>query len=310
MATPTPTPVACGTLQSRINAAPVGSTLTLIGCSFTAGATVSKSMTIVGGSITVAGSATPGLTVAASNVTIDGMTITGPQNSAYVASDYASGIYTHDPISNLTIKNSRVSNFGHDGMLLDHVTNLVVEGNTVTDIAYAGIAVLSGIGGRITNNLVERVGVIATGLPEDNGIYANSYGIVLEAMNPAVDPPCSDFVVSGNTVNDVPKWHAFDTHNGQRITFTGNTVRRSRSAFFITAAGSPRATDVDVNGNTIYGFAGSAYGITFVFTTGGYNRNNQIIGWPAGREIYGAYGTDGPGATPIALSVSGNQITR
>jgi parallel beta-helix repeat protein len=213
------------------------------------------------------------------------------------------GVFVYSS-SNVTIRNCSISNFGLAGMWLDHVTAARLDRNTVRDVVYAGIMVLSGSGGSITNNTVERVGVNATGLPEGT----NAYGIALSQKNPAVDPPTTDFTVSGNTVTDVPSWHAFDTHGGQRITWTGNTARGSRSGFFITA-GSGRALDNDINGNTVYGFAGSYWAITSVYSTGGYVRNNTIVGWPSGREILTTSGSDAT-SKAVNLTISGNTITR
>ena len=301
--TPTPGTVDCtGTLQSRIDAAPVGSVLDLTGCVYTTGATVQKALTIVGGTVNV-GASTRAITVAASSVNLDGLTITGPQHTTFY-DGYEIGIYIHSSISNVTIRNCIVSNFGDAGMWLDHATALRIDHNTVHDVVYAGIMVLSGSGGSITNNLVQRIGVNATGLPEGT----NAYGIALSQQNPAVDPPTTDFTVSGNTVTDVPTWHAFDTHGGQRIVWTGNTARGSRSGFFITG-GSGRALDNDVNSNTVYGFAGSYWAITSVYSTGGYVRNNTVTGWPSGREILTTSGGD-PTATAVNLTITGNTITR
>ena len=298
---PTPIPVACGALQSLIDTAPAGSTLNLTGCTFTTPGIVNKALTIIGGTVHV-GASTRAVTVAASSVTLDGLTITGPQHAAF--NSYEVGAYVGSSISNLTIKNCKISNFGLAGMWLDHVATLQIYHNTVYDVAYAGVMVLSGVGGTISSNLVQRVGVGATGLPEGT----DAYGIALSQLNPATDPPTTHFTVSGNTVTDVPSWHAFDTHSGQRIVWTGNTARNSRSGFYITGSATARALDNDINGNTVYGFSGSYWGITSVYSTGGYIRNNNVIGWPAGRQILTHSGSD-PASIAVNLTISGNTTT-
>ncbi len=233
-------------------------------------------------------------------MTLDGLTITGSQHSAYNSREI--GIYVGSAVASLTVRNCYVSNFGESGMWLGHVTGLQVDHNTVRDVVYAGIMVLSGKGGGVTNNLVERVGVVGS---EANS--GNAYGISLSQQNPAVDPPTTDFKVTGNTVNDVPTWTAIDTHSGQRNVFQGNTVTGSYRGIFVTGYATARALDNDVSGNTVHGFSGSYWALTSVYSTGGDIRNNVIVSWPKGREILTTSGSDAA-ATAVDIMISGNTI--
>jgi hypothetical protein len=62
--------------------------------------------------------------------------------------------------------------------------------------------------------------------------------------------PSADVVVDGNTVETVPTWHVLDTHAGQRISFTNNTVSGAPRALFITSDSYGRdAADVTATGN-------------------------------------------------------------
>lgn len=308
---PTPTPTSCGTtLQGRINAAAPGSVLNLTGCTYTAGATVTKSLTILGGTVRPA-RGTSGLLVQANNVTIDGVVITGPQGTTYDKDEVGIEVQgtVSAPIRGLTIRNARVGTLGYGGMYIRHASGFTVENNLVQDGVYAGIMVISGRGGRIVGNTVQRIGVYGAAA---NG--NNAYGIALTrgGGDLATDPRSADIVVSGNTVEDVPTWHAYDTHGGERITWTANVARRSRSGIFVTGSSSPsgtvRSLDNDVNGNTIYAPADADhYAITSVYSTGGYVRNNTIVGWPSGRAILTTSGGD-PTATAVNLTVSGNTI--
>lgn len=137
------------------------------------------------------------------------------------------------PIRNLTIRNCRIDGFG-SGIDARFVVNLVVENCVVEDAAYAGIIVYSGVGGRIADNQIRRIGVgIDLHGPDDN----NAYGIALSRIGTpslATDPRTSGFVVERNTVEDVPLWHGIDTHAGSSITIRDNVVRGCPRAIFIT----------------------------------------------------------------------------
>jgi Right handed beta helix region len=275
-------PVACGgSLQSKINAASAGSTLRLTGCSYSGSATISKALTISGGTLRV-GRGSIGLRVTASNVTISGVTIVGPNKTSYNGDEF--GVYAFgsagSPIRHLTVRSSNIGNFGNDGIFAKNVAGLVVSGNTIHDIVYAGVLVISGNGGSVSGNLIERIGVHGASANENN-----AYGVLLTDQGGA---PTSGFAVSGNTVEDVPTWHALDTHGGRQISFTNNTIRRSSRGIFITISPSGRATSVTVSGNhllvpapvTFNLEAVTTYDTVAVTITG-----NTITGWGSGQAI-------------------------
>jgi len=268
-------PVDCGSLQARIDGAPAGSALRLSGCTFAAGATIDKPLTISGGQLTVP-SGRVGLRVTANNVTIEGIQIVGPDKTTYNGGEY--GIYALGtpgaPIRGLTIHGVNIGSFGNDGIYAKYVANLVVSGSAIHDIVYAGILVISGQTGRIENNLIQRIGV--------RGAAANSNNAYGVALTDQGGSPTSDFAVSGNTVEDVPTWHALDTHGGQRISFTNNTIRRSSRAIFITISPSNRATNVLVSGNHLLVPAPVHFNleaVTTYDTVGVTITGNTITGW-------------------------------
>lgn len=283
---PTSHPVACGgSLQSKINAASAGSTLRLTGCSYSGSATISKALTISGGTLRV-GRGDIGLRVTASNVTISGVTIIGPNKTSYDGGEF--GVYAFgsagSPIRHLTVRSSNIGNFGNDGIYAKNVADLVVSGNTIHDIVYAGVLVISGHGGSVSGNLIERIGVHGASANENN-----AYGVALTDQGGS---PTSDFVVSGNTVEDVPTWHALDTHGGQRIRFTNNTVRRSSRGIFITISPSSKATDVTVSGNHLLVPGPVTFNleaVTTYDTVGVTITGNTITGWGGSTiEDYGS----------------------
>ena len=243
---PTPTPTAtptpgstdaasasdrpCGpTLQAEVDAAKTGATLDLRGCTYRSGATIDKPLTLVGVTVRVpAGEA--GITVEANDVTLDDVTLIGAQGRTFVFDEIGvlAQATPEAPIRRLTIRNSEIASLGGFATYLRNVADVRLEGNDVHDIVYAGLMVLSGTGGTIEGNVVRRIGVEGAEANENN-----AYGIVLTTQG-TIEPPTVDFAVIGNTVEDVPTWHAFDTHGGSRIAFRGNTVRRSMRGIFIT----------------------------------------------------------------------------
>lgn len=239
-------PLCRATLQAEIDAAP-GATVDLRGCSYIGGATIDRPLTVIGGIVRVPpGEA--GITIEADGVTLDGVTLIGTQSETFVFEEI--GVLAHatpdDPIRRLTIRDSTLASFGGFGTYLRNVSDVRLEGNTVRDVVYAGLMVLSGEGGIIAGNVVQRIGVVGADANKDN-----AYGIVLTAQGED-EPMSTDFTVVGNTVEDVPTWHAFDTHGGRRITFTGNTVRRSMRGIFITMDGTGNPPiDITIVGNQL-----------------------------------------------------------
>lgn len=223
--TAAPTATGCGTsLQARIDGATSGSTLELTGCTYAAGATVSKPLTIVGATIDYRVADGTALKVTASGVTLDRLTITGGSVAQY-------------------------------GILAHRVQDLVVQRSTITDIEYAGIMAVSVTGASIAGNHVARIGMrLANG--------ENAYGVAIS--NYSGEPVSTDVTVTGNTVEDVPTWHALDTHAGVRIAFTDNVVRRSSRAIFVTLG----ASYVSVTGNQLLSPSPVTYNLSAVTLAG------------------------------------------
>jgi hypothetical protein len=302
-ATPTPPPAAsptpattCGTsLQAKVDAAPSGGTLNLGGCTYAAGATINKPLTLVGAQVYPPAN-TRGLIVTASGVSIDSVVIVGPQSATYRWNEV--GILTTGSISNLVVRNSTLRRFGNSGIWLGPTTNARITGNTIEDAVYAGIMDIAGSGDRIDGNTVRRIGVVGASA---NG--NNAYGIAISNEGGTLS---SDVLVDGNTVETVPTWHALDTHAGQRITFSNNTVSGSPRALFITSDGAGRqARSITVTGNTLVGpqRAPDPVAITTYAAAGVTVTSNVARGWGAGNFFHDYQGLS------TGLSVSGNSVT-
>jgi hypothetical protein len=181
-----------------------------------------------------------GVRITANNQVVENLVITGPGAGSYDTTTdgiYGLGAYTGVIIRHVTIRGMR-----HAGIWLDGLVNPLIEDVVIEDVGYVGIMAVRVVGGTIQRNTIRRVGYGTTGLPEGN----NAYGIAISGYEPT---PSSDILVADNVIEDVPLWHGLDTHGGQRITFSGNTVRRAPRAIFLTSMTTTKATDCVVSGN-------------------------------------------------------------
>lgn len=291
-------------LQAAINAASPGATINATNGNYSGAFTINKALTIIGGTITVAASTTA-LTIAAGtdSLTLNGVTIKGNQSHNYVAAEQ--GVLVNgtsgSPVTNLTIKNCVINSLGGAGIWANFCSNFLFDKNTISDIFYAGIMVISGATGTVSNNSVARIGVGWTTGGNGGGLDANNcYGIVLSDTGGAAS---SYITVSGNTVVDVPTWHAFDTHSGSHCDFTSNTLYRCSAGIWIASV-THTAQYVTATGNTI----GSPYPVTFnlhgslVYNTDHVTINyNTFNGW-GGNEINDAGGNTNLVTTPNTIT--------
>lgn len=171
--------------------------------------------------------------------TVSDVTLVGPGDTTYDGRTV--GILVNQP--NVTIRNVTIRGFGDSCIRVDGATAFLIETSTITDCAYAGIITTGATKGTIRGNLVQRIGT--RGHQRD----ANAYGIVASMWSNGA--PSADIAITGNTVEDVPTWHCFDTHGGQRVNFAGNTARRCPRPFFITSSDATRATGTILNRNVM-----------------------------------------------------------
>jgi Right handed beta helix region len=249
------------------------------------------------------GTTSGAIVVTKDNVVIDGKTIVGTGTG--------SGIKAHgtasDPIQNLTIRNCVIKGFTI-GIDIVHVNHLVIENCVIDNSRYAGIMVISGIGGRIAHNTIRKVGYYTS---LSTSFQNNAYGIALTryaSSNFTADPRTSDYVVTGNTVEDVPYWHCFDTHAGQRITFSDNIARRCPRAFFITADGinSPPKS-ITITGNRMEQAVAVSGGtnqkaVTLVNLQTGAVTNNAVSSTYGTPYVYDYLGINSAGSSNVTIS--------
>ena len=262
---PTPPTTPPVNLQEAINDSSAGSTLVLSGATYTGSYRVTKPLIIVGGTFSRGAAAGSGhaLHVTSDDVTIRAARIKGGGNGIWAES-------------------------------ADGVTNgFLAEDNVIEDVGYSGIMVISGKDCIIRRNTVRRIG-----LPYVESYHNNAYGI--SASRYAGYPPSTDILIAENIIEDHYLWQALDTHDGVRVRFEGNTIRRCRRAIFITYANSS-PTDTRATGNFIEApmskwpvAGGDVSGISFYKATGGIATGNTIKGMPspdrAVRDLGGSTG--------------------
>ena len=250
------------------------------------------------------------ITVTADNVTIDGVSISsaGQTGSAIKAI----GTWSN-PIRNLTIRNCLISGF-NIGIEARHVENLVIDDCTISDADYAGIAIYSGVGGRLTHNTIQRIGTRRTDFSVSYK-QNNAYGITLDRSSYnttfTTDPRSSDFLVDSNLIEDVPLWMCLNTHAGQRITFSNNTTRRCPRAIFVAGDSGPQTNhpiDVTISGNHLESAVTTAGGTDdvvaiLISTLDGGSIHDNVISASFGRVPVKDYQ-----GQSVGVDISNNQV--
>lgn len=299
----------CGvSLQSKIDAAPAGSTLDLSGCTYTANATINKALTLVGATLNYSGTGA-GISVTASNVTIQGCTLTGQGYSTFYINNAAVRIVGVKAarLTGIVVTGCTITGWSY-GVDAFYTTGQDITTNTITNVAYAGVMVHSALNGYIRDNSITGVGVIdAYGTANPSARY-NAYGIAC-TRNSSSDDRSTGVVVEDNTVDNVPNWHGLDTHGGDAIEWLTNTVTRCNRGLFITGDGfGGVSTDNIVNGNSFANptrYPGTGYGynqraMTLISgTTGTTGSGNLVDGHPYGEDISGNTGTNSITGTTV-----------
>lgn len=236
------------------------------------------------GSITQAAAGVGAIAITASNVTVDGLTITGKQHAAYNTGEtavYATGTDDTTRITDITVKNCIISNWGWEGIRFDYVDRATARGNYVYDIVYSGIQGRNANYTDFSHNVVTDITPGSSGLlvgitlsgstsqvtaPKhgriaNNYIYNTGQAILLE--------PAEHVTVTGNDILDCltgvdVKYH---TTGGvsKYVTVTGNNIINltltTTQQKGIDVAGDDETTqteNVTVAGNVVYGYGNTS----------------------------------------------------
>lgn len=267
------------------------------------GSNTYSSIAKTGGTTSISSSNPTGTYVAADVVT--GAT------SAATGTISAVGIPTY--ITDLQISNCKITNFNEFGILGQFVSQALYADNIITDIAYAGILLASCSNSIAKGNIITNVNLTA-------GLTTGAYGIATTATSGSVTvyPMSSDILITGNSVENIPSWEAYDTHGGLRINIIGNIAKNVRcgASLGLVVTQAIAATNCSVIGNVFYCNVNAKQGIT-VSGDGAhgsvtcYATDNVI----ANNQLYNCGdGTTGNGGAGIMLqdtqnsTVSGNLI--
>lgn len=228
---------------------------------------------------------TPGVVVRTAGLTIVGGEIVGPGDGTYDSTTRARGIDV--AAAGVTIERVTIHGYAFAGVFA-HAVGLTVIDSTITDCAYAGIIGESVAGGVISGNHIARIGT--RGRQSDG----NAYGLTLTSL--AGEPPSHDVSVLRNVVEDVPTWHAFDTHGGQRISFVGNLGRRARRIIVVVGGANGERPRAIITDNVLQGPSTTGEATSLLLSTAdvGTIERNIIAGygpnppWPndAGGSTY------------------------
>lgn len=232
---------------------------------------------------TVAGKKAFNITV--SNVDIKNLTLTGLQHAAYNTGEtavYATGTSDSVRITDITVNDCVISNWGWEAIRFDYVTKANARNNRIYDIVYSGIQ------GRNTNEVdfshnhivdigpgsasgvivgvtldgsVSQATASKYGRISDNYIYNTKQAILLE---PAEHITISNNVLLDNLTGIDVKYH---TTGGvsKNVTVTGNSIINlsltTTQQKGIDVAGYDSTTlteNVSATGNVIYGYGSTA----------------------------------------------------
>ncbi|WP_413543930.1 nitrous oxide reductase family maturation protein NosD [Citricoccus nitrophenolicus] len=127
------------------------------------------------------------------------------------------------PLFQLRIEGCEIAGFSKYGIEGWHIRDFTILDNTIKDIAYGAVMILSGRDGVIEGNSIHNV-------TQPKG-FSNSYGIALthnSAVSSDEAPRSEQIAIRNNTVEAVTKWEGIDTHGGRSILVEGNEVLNCR----------------------------------------------------------------------------------
>ena len=120
------------------------------------------------------------------------------------------------PLERLTIEGVTVNGCRYIAVWLQWVRDVLVTRCTIEHFQYAGVMLLSATRAEVSSCF------ISDGI--QGGDIVNSYGIATTDLGEHGRSPGADVVISRNRIADIPHWEGIDTHGGQRITITDNSV--------------------------------------------------------------------------------------
>lgn len=215
--------------------------------------------------------------VTTSHVEFDGVRIEGGgQDAGYDGTQKLIHVRgTKDaPITGIDVHDCRLEGSRGDNIWLEWCTASTAHDNLISRFLYSGIMVISGNRLAINGNVI-------TDAPLSDGV-PNTYGIALTDLTNVADDRSRHITVVGNHVSLID-WEGIDTHGGESITITGNTVLGCPRGIALITGNRTRVTAPThcvVAGNTIDVAGARRPALPAIFLAG-------ISGTPASATIVG-----------------------
>lgn len=212
---------------------------------------IDRPATLTGGVFTVDTSSA--IEIASSDVTVQGVRITGPGLGATYDGGqkliHAQGCDT-SPLERVAVRDCRLTGSRGNNVWLDWCRDTLVDGCHITEYRYSGVMVISG----------ERVTARGCHIADAPLIdpVVNTYGVAVTDIDNTEAARSVNCTVSGNTVDRID-WEGIDTHGGDGLVVSGNTVTACPRGVALVVGNSTRETaprNCVVTGNRIDG-AGS-----------------------------------------------------
>lgn len=237
------------------------------------------------------------INITSSNVHVRGEgKITGPQFAAASSQNLIKFIGTDGTsmLTDISVVGLTLSRSGKYGIFAQYVKTFRFNDNTVKDICYGGIGVLSGIDGSIDGNVVQNI--TQTGYLSSYGIYTSRNEVAVSAA----DPRSEDISICNNRLTDIALWDGINTHAGKTHTIANNVITNVAKPIELVAcqdAGGVESyapLDITVTGNVI----------TSTVTSGTRNAAITLVG----ADGVGNGGGPGNPAEYATGAISGNVI--
>ncbi|MGH3759470.1 right-handed parallel beta-helix repeat-containing protein [Actinophytocola sp.] len=179
-----------------------------------------------------------------------------------------------DPITGVDVHGCRLEGSRGDNVWLEWCTACTVHDNMISRFLYSGIMVISGNRLTINGNVIADAPLTA-GVP-------NTYGIALTDVTNVAADRSRHITVVGNHVSLID-WEGIDTHGGESLTITGNTVLGCPRGIALITGNATRVlapTHCLVTGNVIDVAGARRPALPGIFLAG-------ISGTPASATIVG-----------------------
>jgi hypothetical protein len=184
---------------------------------------------------------------------------------------------------NITIEDVTIHNIGFYGILAQFADYVNIANAYIHDIGFAGVGGLS-----VKNMHVDRSHIKGI----SPGSKGNAYGVFYSRKGAEsslkAHPRSANSSVTNSTIEDIPLWEALDTHGGENISFSNNTIRNARVGIaFVNATG--------YKGKEVFGSQRCVA------------KNNNITGIGKG---YGIVVAGSSSDNSSGCTIEGNQLTK